>query len=179
MRTRHGLLKDLGQTYLTKCTLENVGNGFNASGMALKFAIFNFGSIKQKKMRSKSLQMMNATMSCCDEHSNATILAHLSGAIFWTLELVEDFQYTLFNTCYFGVSKKYVAVVDALNKCVIFSAGSNAIIGWTLNVNDNSFLLYFDQGESINLRFKSHYDMQQAIKRLEHFTKGCRVIYIL
>lgn len=124
--------------------------------------IFNFGSIKQKKLRSKSLQIFT---------SNDTL--QLNGGIFWTAD-IEDYRHA-FN-CYFGISRSSVVAVDMVRKCVVFCIPCSAVIGWTLHELDNSFVLYFDQGEYIHLHLKSKIDLQQIVKRLEMFTKGVKVI---
>lgn len=49
MRTRSGTLKDLVDSFSTKFTLDNCGNGAaNTSTISQKLGLFNFGSIKQK-----------------------------------------------------------------------------------------------------------------------------------
>lgn len=174
MRTRHGALKDLVDSYSTKLTLENCAYGGSSNGVVQKLGLFNFGSIKQKKMRSKSLHLFNTSQ--LNEEATAISLSKLSGAIFWNIELVEDFQYSLKNYCYLGISKQYIVVIDAIQKCVIFSIGCNAVIGWTLNESEYSFVLYFDQGEFINVKLKNRLDLNSVIRRLEFFTRGCKTI---
>jgi hypothetical protein len=71
-----------------------------------------------------------------------------------------------------------VVVIDAKRKTVIFSIGCNAVIGWTFNEIDRNIVLYFDQGEFVSMKFKTRCDMYQSMKRLDSFTKGCRVIII-
>ena len=57
MRGRNGALRDIIESYSTKFTLENCANGAsNSSLISQKLGLFNFGSIKQKKLRSKSCQ---------------------------------------------------------------------------------------------------------------------------
>jgi hypothetical protein len=187
MRTRNDTIKDLVNNYSTKFNLDNCGNGVATNSMAHKFSLFNFGSIKQKKIRSKSLQMFNNNKNNDTEESKANSTNHyvddklaynlskLNGAIFWEIDFIEDFQYGLRNCCYLGMSKQNLVVVDPQQKCVLFSIGCNAVIGWTLNDNDNSFVLYFDQGECVYVRFKTRFELYNVIKRLEYFTKGCKV----
>jgi hypothetical protein len=182
MRTRHGTLKDLIENHSTKTTLENAHSGGGVGGklngtISQKLGLFNFGSLKQKKLRSKSLldynNLCGAASSCEDAH--AVCLSKLEGALFWPIELVEDFQYVLKNCCSLGVSRKYIVIGDSQQKCVLFSIGSNAIIGWTLNEPDNSLIIYFDLGECLNIRLASKTDLHAVIRRLELFTKGCKV----
>ncbi len=65
--------------------------------------------------------------------------------------------------------------VDITRKCIVFTVPCNSIIGWSINEDEYSFVLYFDQGEYIHSHTKSKVDLQQILKRLEHFTRGCRV----
>jgi hypothetical protein len=78
-----------------------------------------------------------------------------------------------------GISKQSVVIVDMDQRCVLFSIGANAIIGWTPNDLDFSLMLYFDVGECVHLRLKTHGDLVSVVKRLEFFTKGCRVFIII
>lgn len=64
--------------------------------------------------------------------------------------------------------------VDPTKKSILFSIASNAIIGWTPSDLGNSLILYFDQGECINIKFSTQADVNQVLKRLEYFTRGCR-----
>lgn len=172
MRTRHGMLKDLIGKYATKTRLEH-GAGAKASS-GIKLGFFTFGGLRPKKLRSKSLQEFNGGLSNSDELMALSLLK-LTGAIFWNVQSVSDFQYTLKNCCYLGISKQSIVIVDARQKCVLFSIGTNAVIGWTLNENDNSFVLYFDLGEYVTVRMHSDIELGSVIKRLEFFTKGCKV----
>ena len=181
MRTRNGALKDLIDNFSTKFTLENCANGLvlntGLNNLSHRLGLFSLSSIKQRKLRSKSLQGFNEKFlnSMSEEHKLATSLFKLNGAILWELELVEDFYYSLQNCCYFGISKNCVIITDVEQKCVLFSIGSNAVIGWTPNEADHTLVLYFDVGECVNLKFKSKSDLIGVVKRLEYFTKGCRV----
>jgi hypothetical protein len=180
MRTRNGTLKDLIDSYSTKFTLDNCANGMvlnsslNNISHRLGFG-FNFSSIKQRKLRSKSVQAFNSSLLNGEDNKLAASLMKLNGAILWELELVEDHYYSLMNCCYLAISKQTVVIVDIEQKCVLFSIGANAVIGWTPNENDNSLVLYFDVGECVNMRFKNRTDLNGVVKRLECFTKGCRV----
>jgi hypothetical protein len=174
MRAKNGALKELALNCSTKLTLDNCGNGLNS--VAQKFGLFNFGSIKHKKTRSKSLQMFSSLLTENDEKI-AVSLFQLMGAVFWDIQLIEDFQYSLSKSCYFGISKQYILAVDAARKSILFVIGSNAVIGWTLNENENSFLLYFDIGECVCVKFKTNSEMQQCLRRLEYFTRGCKVSF--
>jgi hypothetical protein len=155
---------------------------FNKLFSQIRFGIFNFGSIKLKKTRSKSVHSYNNSMILNSGDEN--FLFQLNGALFWTLEQIKDSEYSSlnqnsysFNSCYFGISKQYVVAVDAKRKSVIFSVGCNAIIGWTVNEIDRDLILYYDQGEYVCMKFKARYDMGQCVKRLEYFTKGCSVSF--
>lgn len=152
MRARNGALKDLVLNYCTKTTLES----------SSRFGLFNFGSIKQKKLRSKSLQIFS---------SSDTLL--LNGGIFWYADIEDN---TNGFTCYFGISEQNIVAVDQLRKSVVFNVSCNAIIGWTINDLDNSLVIYFDHGEYIHLHLKCKLDLQQVLKRLEYFTKGTKTI---
>ena len=181
MRTRNGALKDLIDNYTTKFTLENCANGLvlntGLNNLSHRLGLFSLSSIKQRKLRSKSLQAFNENIlsSMSEEHKLATSLFKLNGTILWELELVEDFYYSLQNCCYFGISKNCVIITDVEQKCVLFSIGTNAVIGWTPNEADHTLVLYFDLGECVNMKFKSKSDLTGVVKRLEYFTKGCRV----
>ena len=149
----------------------------------IRFGIFNFGSIKLKKTRSKSVHSYNNSTILNSGDEN--FLFQLNGALFWTLEQIKDSEYSSlsqssysFNSCYFGISKQYVVAVDAKRKSVIFSVGCNAIIGWTVNEIERDLILYYDQGEYVCMKFKARYDMGQCVKRLEYFTKGCSVRFL-
>lgn len=174
MRAQQGTLRELVLNYSTKVSLANLPNTITNS-VAQKFGIFNFGSLKQKKSRSKSLQMFNTLLNESDEIL-ANSLSQLTGCIFWSIDLIEDFQCSLDDNCYFGISKHYVVAVDGKKKSVLIAIGCNAIIGWTVSELDDNFLLYFDQGECINIRCTSRSDMHQIIKRLECYTKGCKTL---
>lgn len=173
MRAQQGTLKELAANFSSKISLANCGT--ISSSVAQKFGLFNFGSVKQKKTRSKSLQMFNTLQNESDE-TLSNSLFQLSGCIFWNIDLIEDFQYILNKNCYFGVSKQFIVAVDASKRSILLSLGCNAAIGWTLNDIDNSFLLYFDQGECVNIKFRNQSEMQQAIRRLEYFTRGCKTL---
>jgi hypothetical protein len=178
MRTRHGKLKELIENFSTKTTLENSSNGKSNSGgiISQKLHLFNFGSLKQKKLRSKSLQEFNAKNPAnSSEESMIVSSFKLNGALFWNVQIVEDFQYLLKNCCFMGISKQYIVIIDSEQKCVLFAIGSNAVIGWTLNEAESSFVLYFDLGECLNIRLNSRADLHAVIRRLEFFTKGCKV----
>ncbi len=186
MRTRNGTLKDLAGTYATKFTMENCANGMvlnsGLNNIGHRLAMFNFSSIKHKKLRSKSLQAFslinsssNSSAPVSEDQRLAASLLKLNGAILWELELVEDFYYSLRNCCMLGISKQSVIVVDMEQRCVLYSIGANAVIGWTQKDADNSLILYFDVGECIHLKFKTQGDLVGVVKRLEFFTKGCRV----
>ncbi len=192
MRTRNGTLKDLAGMYATKFTMENCANGMvlnsGLNNIGHRLAMFNFSSMKHKKLRSKSLQAFtsslingnsNGSLPVSEDQKLAASLLKLNGAILWELELVEDFYYSLKNCCMLGISKHSVIIVDMEQRCVLFSIGANAVIGWTQNDADNSLVLYFDVGECINMKFKIHGDLVGVLKRLEFFTKGCRVCLIL
>lgn len=172
MRAQHGILKEFSQLYSTKLTLDNCGFNGNNNSVMSKFGLFNFGSIKLKKTRSKSVHSYNNSIT----NSGDDYLFHLNGAIFWTLEFIQDSQYSFFNSCFFGISKQYVIAIDTKRKTVILSIGCNAVIGWTINELERSVILYYDQGEYVSIRFKTRSDMYQCIKRLEYFTKGCRTV---
>lgn len=183
-RTRNGTLKDLVDQYSTKFTLETGANGLalnsGLNNLSQRLAMFNFNSIKQKKLRSKSLQAFNSSllsgiMSPSEEQKLAASLFKLSGTILWELELVEDFYYSLRNCCRLGISRQNVVIVDMEQRCVLFSIGTNAVIGWTQYESDNGLILYFDVGECLYLKFKSRGSLIGVVKRLEFFTKGCRV----
>ena len=185
MRTRNGALEDLIANYSTKFNLETACNGLAShsqiSQIGQKFGQkFNLSSIKQRKIRSKSLQMFNAALfDAANSDALASSQSNLSGAIFWSIDFIEDFQYALKGSCYLGISRQYVVVVEPEHKCVLFVISCSAVIGWTLNENENSFVLYFDQGEFILIRFKTRCELNCVIKRLEYFTKGCKVIFII
>ncbi len=171
MRAQHGILKEFSQLYSTKLTLENCGYTGNSNSVMSKLGIFNFGSIKLKKIRSKSVHSYNQSLiNTGDENS-----FNLNGAIFWSLDHIQDTQYSFFSSCFFGISRQFVVVVDAKRKTVIFSIGCNAVIGWTFNEIERNLILYFDQGEYVSMKFKTRCDMYQSMKRLESFTKGCKV----
>lgn len=121
------------------------------------------------------MQAFNASLGNSDE-SNAITLFKMNGSIFWNIEMIEDFQYLLKNCCLLGISKHNIVVVDAQQKCVLFSIGCNAVIGWTLNENENSFVLYFDLGECVNIKLRNKSELNAVVKRLEFFTKGCKTI---
>lgn len=174
MRAQQGTLKELIQNYSTKVTLANMSTSISGS-VAQKLGLFNFGSVKQKKTRSKSLQMFNSLLAESESFLSAS-LAQLMGCIFWNISLIEDFQYTLTKSCYLGVSRQHIVAVDAGKKSVLFSIACNAVIGWTFVENGNTFLLYFDQGEFISIKCRSASELQQVIKRLEYFTRGCRTL---
>ena len=177
MRTRNDALEDLIAKYSSKFNLDNGQNGLaSTSGISLAQKLgLTLGSIKPRKIRSKSLQMFNsALLDNCD--SLAYSQAKLSGAIFWSIDFIEDFQYAITGSCYLGISRQYVVVVEPEQKCVLFSIGCNAVIGWTINEGENRFVLYFDQGECIFIRFKTRCELNCVIKRLEYFTKGCKVL---
>lgn len=188
MRTRHGTLKDLIESHSTRTTLENSSHGKLNGTISQKLGIFNFGSLKHRKLRSKSLQdyananSMTSTSSTTtsgspsSDDTNAICMSKLDGALFWPIELVEDFQYMLKNCCFLGISRKYIVIVDAQQKCVLYSIGANAVIGWSLNESDNSFVLYFDLGECVHVRLNSKLELSAVIRRLEFFTKGCKAI---
>ncbi len=95
MRAQQGCLRELVHNHRTKMTLANCNNA------AQKFGLFNFGSVKTKKTRSKSLQMFSSLLSE-SEKLLAGSLALLTGCVFWNVDLIEDFQYTLDKNCYFG-----------------------------------------------------------------------------
>ena len=175
MRTRNGILKDLVDSYSTKFTLDNCSNGSNTGLISQKLGFFNFGSINKKKLRSKSCQAFNASFSSEDE-ANAIRLCKLNGAIFWNIDVVEDFQYLIRNCCILGISKQTIVIVDLQQKCVLFSIGCSAVIGWTIYENDSTLILYFDLGECISIKLKTKSDLYAVIKRLEHLTKGCKTI---
>jgi hypothetical protein len=171
MRAQHGILKEFSQLYSTKLTLENCGYTGNSNSVMSKLGIFNFGSIKLKKIRSKSVHSYNQSLiNTGDENS-----FNLNGAIFWSLDHIQDTHYSFFSSCFFGISRQFVVVVDAKRKTVIFSIGYNAVIGWTFNEIERNLILYFDQGEYVSMKFKTRCDMYQSMKRLESFTKGCKV----
>ena len=146
-----------------------------SGSVAQKLALFNFGSIKQKKTRSKSLQMFNSLLAGSESFLSLS-LAQLMGCIFWNINSIEDFQYTLTKNCYLGVSREHVVAVDPSRKSVLFSVASSAVIGWTFAENSASFMLYFDQGEFINVKCRTVGELQQVTKRLEYFTRGCRTL---
>jgi hypothetical protein len=175
MRTRNGILKELVENYSTKFNLDQSSN-YN---VVQKLGLFNFGSIKHKKVRSKSTQMFKPatlTLTNTDHESMAMGLFKLNGAIFWCIESIEDSQYMLNSNCFLGISRQHVVVVDAKQRTTIFSIACHAVIGWTLNEPSNMFTLYFDHGEYVSVRFKSKLELLTVIKRLEYFTKGCRTI---
>jgi len=96
MRAQQGTLRELYHSHtMKKMTLANCNNA------AQKFGLFNFGSVKTKKTRSKSLQMFSSLLSE-NEKILAGSLALLNGCVFWNVDLIEDFQYTLDKNCYFG-----------------------------------------------------------------------------
>ena len=189
MNTRKYALEDLVEKYSTKFTLDNCGNGFanGGGGLAHKLHLFNFGSIKPRKTRSKSLQMFNGSLldSNNDNDTNhmndidIDMLAYsqskLNGALFWHIEFIEDFHYTIKDKAYLGISRQYVVVVDPECKCVLFAIGCQAVIGWTIDEAVNKFMLYFDLGECVSIRLKTRGELNCVIRRLEYFTKGCRV----
>ena len=207
MRARHGALNEMATKFATKFTLESCGysgNGGNG-GVGSKFGLFNFGSIKQKKIRSKSLQMFNAQLLASSNDSldavTSTSLYQLNDGLFWSLENIEDSTSQFKNCCYFGISKQSIVVVDASKKSVIFSISCNAVIGWTIKeghkdsvhvnkshhhqklqsaacqgANQHQLVLYFDQGEYVVMTMRSKQDLHHATKRLEYFTKGCRTV---
>lgn len=86
---------------------------------------------------------------------------------------IDDFKNS-FN-CYFGVSKQLVVAVDISRKSCVYAVSCSSIIGWQVKEDENYFMLIFDQGEFIQINVKSKIDLQQIIKRLEFFTRGCRV----
>lgn len=135
LKSRHGVLGEIVAKYSTKLTLENCGSNGNGSNSG-KFVLFNFGNIKQKKIRSKSLQMFNAQLLASGNDSldavTSTSLYQLNDGLFWSLENIEDSTSQFKNCCYFGVSKQNIVVVDASKKSVIFSISCNAVIGWTV-----------------------------------------------
>lgn len=66
--------------------------------------------------------------------------------------------------------------VDSNKKSILLSLGCSAVIGWTINELDTSILIYFDQGECFNVRFTSQACLNQVLKRLEYFTRGCHTL---
>ena len=180
MRTRKDALEDLVAKYSSKFTLDNCGNGLaNAGTLAQKLHMFNFGSIKPRKIRSKSLQMFNGSFidNVNSENSDTLVQAQskLNGALFWNIDFVEDFHYTVKEKSYLGISRQYVVVVDPEFKCVLFAIGCQAVIGWTVDEQANKFMLYFDLGECVSFRLKSRCELNCVIRRLEYFTIGCKV----
>ena len=188
MRTRKDALEDLIAKHSTKFTLDNCGNGLanshhssSGSSLAHKLAMFGFGSVKQRKMRSKSLQMFhnnnNSINGSLVESSKA--LAHsqckLSGALFWRIEQVTDSRCEVTEDVCLGISRQYVVIVKPEEKSVLFAIGCNAVIGWTMIETENRFVLYFDLGEHVSVRLKSRGELDCVIRRLEKFTKGCMV----
>jgi hypothetical protein len=155
MRARNGILKDLALDYVTKTSLDS----------SHKFGLFSFGSIKQKKSRSKSLQIFSASDT-----------VQLTGGIFWTADVADGKN--SYN-CHFGIAKQAVIAVSIIHKCPVFCVPCNAIIGWTKQNDDNSLVLYFDMGEYIQVHLRSKLELQQVIKRLENFTEGCNVNFFV
>jgi hypothetical protein len=176
MRNRHGILKDIVENFSSKTSIENISSGFSTNSVVQKFGLFNFGSIKQKKIRSKSLHMFNSSLinGTNDDLANVINTLKLNGAVFWNIESIEDYQYKIKQITYLGISREYVVIVDPKQKTVLFSVGCNAVIGWNIHDLHSSFVLYFDQGEYITLNFRNRSEMNCVIKRLEYFTKGCK-----
>ena len=118
MNTRKYALEDLVEKYSTKFTLDNCGNSFanGGGGLAHKLHMFNFGSIKPRKTRSKSLQMFNGSLL---DSNNGNDIDHMNnidieilafsqsktnGALFCNIEFIEDFHYSIKDKAYLGVN---------------------------------------------------------------------------
>ena len=158
-KTLSGSITDMINRWRSKTLLSSSSGKF---GLLFK--------AKPRKPRSKS---MSHEAKLGD--SLTTDLLKMNCTMFWNIELIEDMDNCLERCCFLGIGPFNVVVVNARTKTVVFSVPSRTVIGWTIFSNEENFLLYFDQGEFVNVHFETRHDLNNAVAFLQKMTKGCHV----